>query len=137
MAKDIKVLEDVQRRAVRQVTCLKGKTYEDRLTELGLFSLQYRQQRGDAIQTWKILNKHDDVEETIWFERFHDQNSMGTRLSSNPLNLRHKCSKREPRLNSFSVRTPRIWNNIPVNVRSCKTLNDFRYQYDAHCAYMN
>ena len=82
LAKDIKVLEDVQRRAIRMTSGLKGKTYEERLLEVGMPTLQDRRIRGDAIQTWKTLNRHDDVYEKVWFERFADGQHSDTRLST-------------------------------------------------------
>ena len=47
---DKELLEAVQKRAVRMVSGLRGKEYEDRLKEVGLTTLEARRQRGDMIR---------------------------------------------------------------------------------------
>jgi ribonuclease P/MRP protein subunit RPP40 len=50
---DIKVLEAVQKRAIRLINGLSG-TYEEKLQQVNLTTLEDRRSRGDAIETFKV-----------------------------------------------------------------------------------
>ena len=63
-------LEDVQKRAIRMISGLKGDSYEEKLNQVKMTSLEERRQRGDIIQTLKLLNGKDQVQENHWFQRY-------------------------------------------------------------------
>ena len=62
LRKVILALEGVQRRFTRLIPELRGLAYEERLSRLGLYSLEFRRMRGDLIETYKIMKGIDKIE---------------------------------------------------------------------------
>jgi hypothetical protein len=56
------VLEKVQMRAVKMVNGLAG-TYEEKLSALGMQSLEQRREEADMVLVYKILNKKCSVDD--------------------------------------------------------------------------
>ena len=65
--KDIKLIENVQRRATKLVTGMQGLQYNERLKQLGLMRLEGRRERSDLIETFKIMNGEYDLNRDLFF----------------------------------------------------------------------
>ena len=59
LARQTKILENVQIRATKLVDGMSDMEYEDRLKLLKLPTLRYRRERGDMIEIYKHLNAYD------------------------------------------------------------------------------
>ena len=129
------VLEKVQERALRFMSSSKGSSsYEDRLSEAKLTTLEARRARGDMIQVWKYLHHEQDVDPSLLFTLKKDVAVRATRLGTDELALadRDKDVSLDIRRHFFTVRVVREWNSLPLKVRQAESINSFKNRYDAH-----
>ena len=129
---DKELLESVQKRAVRMVSGLQGKEYEDRLREVGLTTLEERRNRGDMIEVWKILHGKEDVDPGTWFNMAATGATHVTRQAGHSLNIVKPRARLELRSNFFSVRSCENWNSLPSGIKDARTLNAFKNAIDEH-----
>ena len=65
--KDIDTLERIQRRAMKLIPELRDLSYEERLKECCLTTLETRRLRGDQIEVFKILNGYENIDRNMFF----------------------------------------------------------------------
>ena len=127
---DKEILEAVQRRAVKAVTNLRSQTYEGRLQELGLDSLEERRKRGDLITAYKVLTGKDNVDPSTWFTTLDNGVGATTRRQAGHLNVEVPVWDGEVRRNFWSVRVCDPWNDLPDSVKMAETVEVFKNSVD-------
>ena len=118
------------------VTNFKGRTYEEKLAEAGMITLEARRRRGDLLQTYRTLHGVDDVEADQWFEMVHPrpgasaENPGWTRNTSGALNVMRGKGNNDYRRNFWSQRVTEPWNSLPNQVKEAESMNVFKNGID-------
>ena len=123
---DKEVLEKVQERAIRMISGLKGETYEERLAELGMPSLELRRVHYDLVQVYKIIRGKDNVDPSTWFELVGNEPARITRHTQDPDNIVRQTPRSDLRKYFFSNRVIERWNNLPSEIKKARNVQVFK-----------
>jgi len=124
--KDMDLLERVQRRATKMIKGLKHLSYEEKLRELGLFSLKKRRLCRDLIVAFQYLKgAHRKDRDNLFSKACCD------RTRSNALKLREGRFRLDIRKKYFTLRVVKHWNRLPREVaEEALSLETFKARLD-------
>ena len=97
------------------VSGLAAGTYEERLKELKLDTLEERRHQADMCMVCNILHGRGGLAKETWFKPHTDDRNL--RSQADPMDIKRSRGRTEIRNNFFSIRVTEDWNKIPSEMK--------------------
>ncbi|PKU42206.1 hypothetical protein llap_7489 [Limosa lapponica baueri] len=123
--KDMDLLDWVQRRATKMIRGLEHLSYEDRLRELGLFSLEKRRFWRDLIVAFQYLK---GAYKKYWDKPF--SRTCYDRTRGNGFKLEEGRFRLDIREKFFTMRVVKHWHRLPRGTVDAPPLETFEVRLD-------
>jgi hypothetical protein len=130
--KDKALIERIQHRVTKMIPSLKHLSYEDRLSQSNLLTLEERRNRADLIEVYKMANGLSSVPLERMFKMNPDSRTRGHKWKL----MKPHCAL-DIRRHFFSDRVINRWNSLHSSVVEAATLNSFKSRLEnQRCAQM-
>ncbi|KFQ63554.1 hypothetical protein N334_13604, partial [Pelecanus crispus] len=123
--KDMDLLEQLQRRATKMIRGMEHLSWEERLSELGLFSLEKRRLRGDLIVAFQYIKEAYEKDGDKVFSR-----ACCNRTRCNGFILKEGMFRLDIRKKCFTMRVVKHWNSLPREVVDAPSMEIFKVRLD-------
>ncbi|KFW01643.1 hypothetical protein N327_07946, partial [Fulmarus glacialis] len=123
--KDMDLLEWVQRRASKMIRGMEHLSYEERLRELGLFSLQMRRLQVDLIAAFQYFKRGYKKDGDKLFSK-----ACRDRRRGNGFKLKEGRFRLDIRKKFFTVRVVKRWHRLPREMVDAPSLETFKVRLD-------